>query len=155
MYIHEKRTKIGLLIVATLFLIFLWNVVSKDEEKKNHFMESELVNDFCQKETRVCGLYNLGVDKSNECMEILIRWWESEEDSRKIFFLPSGSYKQEFVWVVPDSMVVSIEDKKIFTGEKFELSQGEYKLTIEQDNGKKDCVLEILESSATASLFLD
>ena len=155
MYIHEKRVKTGLFVVATFFLIFLWNAVSKSEVQTNYFSESEFVNDFCQNESQVCGLYHLGIDKSNECMEILIRWWESEGDSSVYFFLPSGSYKQKYVWAVPNSMAVSVEGEKIVTGKRFDLPEGEYKLTIERDNVKKDCVLRVLESSATASLFLE
>lgn len=151
MYINSKREKGIVLIVATFFLLFLLGVVIKKEEK-DAFIRTEAIGKFCQGEK--VGIYKSGLDTSEQSSEILIGWWEDNENEKKYFFLPSGSWKQKFVWMIPDSMSVSIENEEIYTGDEFDLSQGEYEVVIEKDDVKNVCVLEVLESSKIASLFM-
>lgn len=154
MNIYDKKSKMLILLVLTVILLFLLLGVTRSKtEELGH--NSNVVIRMSESSEIELGVYFPLSDTINGASDFLIRMWHNSEDGLYYLFLPAGIENKEMYWLLQPETNIRIEQKKIENGDRFELTAGRYNLEIEKKGDYSNITLEIMKSQEIPSLFVE
>ena len=112
MNIYDKKSKMLILLVLTVILLFLLLGVTRSKtEELGH--NSNVVIRMSESSEIELGVYFPLSDTINGASDFLIRMWHNSEDGLYYLFLPAGIDNKEMYWLLQPETNIRIEQKKI------------------------------------------
>lgn len=154
MYLRGRRTKLWIIIGTTIIMLLFWIGINKIREQEfiYNLQTTQIVDSNSEMEIAVYYPLSRTIDGASD---FLVRWWHNDIDNKYYIFLPSGIEERELYWLIQEESNIWIEQKKISSGDPFELSAGEYAVQIEKQGEYQNLMLEIMCSKSIPSLFIE
>lgn len=134
-----KRIKVGILAAAALcVLLLLWYGRQPEQE-----IQTTAQRIYVQIET---------TRQVSSTVEARVDFWLNETDGNYYVFLPSSADRKRMYLQTEGIDFIAIDDKTLHSGDRMELTPGEYELTIGQEPAGR---LVVMQSENIGSIFVE